>query len=1170
LVERAKELGMNGLALTDHGNLYGALDFYRRAKDVGINPIIGYEAYIAPQSRFQKDAGGMKEASFHLTLLAQNKIGFKNLVKMASRAFLEGFYFKPRIDKELLEAHSEGIICLSGCVSGEFSRTILQQHGDMPDLTGAMEIAGWFHKVFGDRYFIEIQNNGLEIQQLAMQGAIEVAKKVGLPVVATSDAHYVRREDAEAQDILLCINTGKFRTDKQRMKMEGDQFFLRSPQEMFDALGAEHAEALARSQQIADSVNIELDLGQRHFPTYKLPTETTAKDFLHELCISGLKERYADDAERWKDGELAPEVIERLDFELNVINKLGFPNYFLIVWDFVRHSRECGIPATARGSGVGSLVSYALYLSHVCPIRYDLLFERFLDESRKEAPDIDIDFCKLRRGEVINYVKEKYGEANVAQIGTFGTLAARAAIRDVGRALGMPIFRVDQIVAMVPEELHITLNKAIEDSADLKKAYESDPEVRELLDLARKIEGLARNVGTHAAAVVIADKPLDEYVPLGRVAGKEEIITQWAMGDVEAAGLLKMDFLGLRNLTILSKAVDLIEQTTGKRVDPYKFPLDDKETFALLCRGETKGIFQLESGGIRDLLQKMKPDHFRDIIATNALYRPGPLEGGMVDDYVQVKHGRKEAEYPHPVMKDVLEETHGVMVYQEQVMRILNRLGGIALPNAYTCIKAISKKKLPLIAKYKEEFIDGAHSKGLAKNAAAELFEMIEKFAGYGFNKSHSTAYALIAYMTAYLKAHYSVEFMAALLSGDLDGRNFKKKDSLVEHLEDCHRMGIETVIPDVNRSEADFAVADGKILIGLNAIKGCGMIAMESLVKVRNEGGPFRDLFDFCERVDPGLINKATIETLIKAGAFDSLGARRSQLSNVLERAIQSGASKHADRKSGQKGLFDEIEEQSGPAAPVVLPDIPEWEDREKLAAEKEVLGFYLSSHPLAEHQKTLATFCTHTTGDIAALQHRSEVILGGMLSSLKFSQTKNPRPGSTHTKYVMFDLEDMNGAMRCILWPEEFAVHGHLAEADAILVIRGTVDRRPGSEEANIVVNELIPLDELQSRFTKGMMVRVMEQQHGERALQDLFEVLRGYPGNCELQLVLCLADGSRVFMKSDKVRVELNPEMRSRIDNLLGPGNVKLIAAPPTPSRAPQNGRGSYGRDRQMARA
>jgi len=1169
LVDRAKELGMNGLALTDHGNLYGALDFYRKARGAGINPIIGYEAYIAPGSRFQKEASGMKEASFHLTLLAQNKIGFKNLVKMASRAFLEGFYFKPRIDKELLEAHSEGIICLSGCVSGEFSRSILAQSGDMPDLTGAMEIAAWFHKIFGDRYFIEIQNNGLEIQQLAMQGAVEVANKMGLPLVATSDAHYVRREDAEAQDILLCINTGKFRTDKQRMRMEGDQFFLRSPQEMYDALGEKYAEALGRSQEIANSVDIQLDLGQRHFPTYKLPVEKTTQDFLYELCVSGLKERYEGDAERIVEGELSQAVMERLDFELNVINKLGFANYFLIVWDFVRHAREQGIPATARGSGVGSLVSYALYLSHVCPLRYDLLFERFLDESRKEAPDIDIDFCKLRRGDVIQYVKDKYGAANVAQIGTFGTLAARAAIRDVGRALSMPIPAVDAIVAMVPEELHITLNKAIEQSPDLKKAYDSDPQIRELLDLARTIEGLARNVGTHAAAVVIADKPLDEYVPLGRVTGKEEVITQWAMGDVEAAGLLKMDFLGLRNLTILSKAVDLIEQTTGKRVDPYKFPLEDKPTFALLCRGETKGIFQLESGGIRDLLQKMKPDHFRDIIATNALYRPGPLEGGMVDDYVQVKHGRKEAVYPHPVMKDVLEETHGVMVYQEQVMRILNRLGGIPLPDAYTCIKAISKKKLPLIAKYREDFITGAHEKGLAKSAATELFEMIEKFAGYGFNKSHSTAYALIAYMTAYLKAHYSVEFMAALLSGDMDGRNFKKKDSLVEHLEDCRRMNIEIVSPDVNRSEPDFTVADGKIVIGLCAIKGCGQAAMEALLAARKSGGPFRDIFDFCERVDPTQINRATIETLIKAGAFDLLGARRSQVTAVLDRAMQSGAALHADRKSGQKGLFDAMEEDDAPAAvAAALPDIPEWEDRERLAGEKEVLGFYLSSHPLAEYESTLTTYCSHTTTDLGSLPHRSEVILGGMISSIKFSQTKNPRPGSTNTRYAMFDLEDMHGAMRCILWPEEFANHGHLVQADAALVIRGAVDRRPGSEEANVVVNELIPLAELPQRFTRGMMIRVNEQQHSERGLEDLFEILRGYPGNCELQLLLCLEGGSRVFMKSEKLRVELNAEMRSRVDGLLGPGNVKLIAAPPTPSRAPKGN--GYGNGKAYARS
>jgi DNA polymerase-3 subunit alpha len=1157
LVDRAKSLGMNALALTDHGNLYGALDFYRTARAAGINPIIGYEAYIAPGSRFQKDAGGMKEASYHLTLLAQNKTGFRNLIKLSSQAFLEGFYFKPRIDKEILEAHSEGLICLSGCVSGEFSRAILQQHGDLPDLAAAMQTAAWFHKVFGERYFIEIQNNGLEIQQIAMQGAVEVAKRMGLPLVATSDAHYVNREDAEAQDVLLCINTGKFRTDKQRMRMEGDQFFLRSAAEMHAAM-SEHEEALRQSQLIADSVDIQLDLGKRHFPTYKLPEQRTAQDYLYELCVKGLKERYADDPQRLIDGELAPAVVERLEFELSVINKLEFANYFLIVWDFVRHARERDIPATARGSGVGSVVSYALYLSHVCPLKYDLLFERFLDENRKEAPDIDIDFCKDRRADVITYVKEKYGEANVAQIGTFGTLAARAAIRDVGRALGWPIPRVDALVALVPQELHITIEKAIESSPDLKKIHDTDPDSRELLGLAKKIEGLARNVGTHAAAVVIADQPLVEYVPLGRVQGKEEVITQWAMGDVEAAGLLKMDFLGLGNLTTLAKAVELIKQTTGIKVDPYKFPLDDRDTFALLCRGETKGIFQLESGGIRDLLQKMKPDHFRDIIATNALYRPGPLEGGMVDDYVQVKHGRKPAQYPHPVMKDVLEETHGVMVYQEQVMRILNRLGGIALSDAYSCIKAISKKKLPVIAKYREQFVDGTMAKGLDRKQAVELFEMIEKFAGYGFNKSHSTAYALIAYMTAYLKAHYPVEFMAALLSGDIDGRNFKKKDGLVEHLEDCRRMAIEVVPPDVNRSAADFTVADGKISFGLCAIKGCGGAAAAALVAARTSGGPFRDLFDFCERVDPTQLGRATIETLIKAGAFDSFGPRRSQHTAVLERAMQSGAALHADRRSGQKGLFDSLDEppeQTARTAAAAMPDLREWDERERLTAEKEVLGFYLSSHPLAEHEKTLATYCSHSTTDLGQLPHRTEVVVGGMLSSIKISQSKNPRPGASG-KYAMFDLEDIAGSLRCILWSEGFEQFGHLVRADATLVIRGVVDRRPGTEETNLIVNELIPLDQLDGRFTKGIVVRIDQQQHGEEGLSGLYEVLRGYPGKCELQLVVCLDDGSRVFLKSDSMRIDLNAEMRSRVDGLLGPGNLRLIPAPMTRPSPPRN--------------
>ena len=729
LLERTKELGMNSLALTDHGNLYGALEFYEMATAAGIKPIIGYEAYVAPQDRFHKDAASMKEASFHLTLLAKDRTGFKNLLKMASAAFLEGFYFRPRIDKALLEAHNEGIICLSGCVSSEFNRALLsggdpereKAHASSefnwalysagePELQKAMEVAAWFAKVFQGRYYIEIQDNGLEIQRVAMQGAVEVANRMGLPLVATSDVHYVNKEDAVAQDILLCINTGKFRTDAKRMRMETNEFYLRSPEEMYETFRP-HDEAVRRTQEIADAIDVKLELGRRNFPVYSPPEGRTSEDFSRELCLAGLKTKYQNNPQRLVDGQLAPEVMERLDRELSVIEKLGFPNYFLIVWDFVHFARSRGIEATARGSGVGSLVAYALDLSRVCPLEFDLLFERFLDTNRREPPDIDIDFCQVRRGEVIQYVKEKYGQENVAQITTFGTMAARAAIRDVGRALGLSIPRVGAVVAMVPEQLGITLEKALATSDDLKKAYDGDPEVRELIDLARSIEGLARNVGTHAAAVVIADRPLVEYLPLQRVQGKEEVITQWSMVQVEHAGLLKMDLLGLRNLTILTRVVDLIEETTGRRIDPYAFPLDDQATYALLCRGETKGVFQLESGGIRDLLQRMKPDHFRDVIATNALYRPGPLKGGLVDTYIEVKHGRKKAEYKHPVMEEILSETHGVMVYQEQVMRILNRLGGIELAAAYTCIKAISKKNLKLMEKNCQQFVRGARKR---------------------------------------------------------------------------------------------------------------------------------------------------------------------------------------------------------------------------------------------------------------------------------------------------------------------------------------------------------------------------------------------------------------------------------------------------------------------------
>lgn len=1151
LITRAKQHGMNALALTDHGNLHGALEFYQKAKAAGINPIVGYEAYVAPGSRFARgDATSSKDATYHLTLLAQNRTGFRNLVRLASKASLEGFYYKPRIDRELLAELNEGIICLSGCVSSEFSRAILKG-GDTSSLEhDAAEIARWFSGVFKDRYFVEIMNNGLPIQRQALVGAVDIANKLGLPLVATSDAHYVDREDADIQDVLLCINTGRFRTDTNRMRMEGDQFFLRSPEEMYSHF-AGLEEAVARSQTIADSVDIDLELGKRNFPRYSLPPKREADEYLREVCMIGLRDRYRDDEEMLPGGELSDVVRARLDRELGVIERLGFANYFLIVWDFVRHAREMGVPATARGSGVGALVCYALYLSHVCPIRYDLLFERFLDENRLEAPDIDIDFCKERRGEIIQYVRDKYGEANVAQIGTFGTLQARAAIKDVGRALGMPLQTVNQITEMVPDELKITITKALEKNQELRRLYEVDEDVREVLDVARKLEGLARNIGTHAAAVVIADKPLTDYVPLSRVSGKTDIITQWSMGDVEAAGLLKMDFLGLRNLTILSKAVEIIEQTTGKAIDILRLPLDDRETFALLQRGETKGVFQLESGGIRDLLQRMKPDHFRDIIATNALYRPGPLEGGMVDDYVAVKHKRKPAEYLHQVLKEILEETHGVMVYQEQVMRILNRLGGIELASAYTCIKAISKKKEDLIAKNETKFIEGATEKGLSDKQARELWEMILKFAGYGFNKSHSTAYALLAYQTAYLKAHYPVEFMAALLSGDIPGRNFKRKDSLVEHLEDCARMGIDVVPPSVNTAYIDFTVKDNKIYFGLSAIKGCGGASGEAIVTARQAAGPFKDIFEFCERVDPSDCNRSTIETLIKAGGMDCFGARRAQLMAVLDKAIQAGAAALADRRSGQMNFFDDFE--PGDAAnkklvPQSLPDVPEFPETTRLAMEKEVLGMYLSSHPLSQYAQSLKLFTTHTTGQLKNCKARQEVVVGGMISSIKLANTRNPKPGQP-SKYANFDLEDIEGNARCIMWPDGYATQGELVQAEAIVLLRAAVDKRGEGDEYNLIVNEVIPLETASSRFTAGVRIHLHEERHAVDALPRLHEILRGYPGKHEVQLALELLSGETVHIKTRKHRVDITPELRVRLDDLLGQESHRLIMAPPT---------------------
>jgi DNA polymerase-3 subunit alpha len=1150
LVARAKELGMNALALTDHGNLFGAIEFYSACKAAGLNPIIGYEAYVAPQKRTDREARRRGDAGYHLTLLARDRTGFCNLVKMASAAFLEGYHYVPRIDKDLLAAHKDGIICLSGCASGEFSELILKDQ-----LDEAEKLARWFAELYGKNFYVEIQNNGLDIQRQCAAGAIDIARRLGLPLVATSDAHYLCQADSAAHDVLLCINTGKTRGDENRLRYGSDQFYVRPPEEMY-RLFPGHEDAVGRSQEIANGCAIELDFKARHFPVFMPPDKKKPEAYLRELCEHGLSERY---------GASPPaQAVERLGHELDVICRMGFASYFLIVWDFVRFARESGIPSGARGSACGALVSYVLYLSHVDPLAHDLLFERFLDPKRSEAPDIDIDFCQNRREEVIAYVRQKYGEQSVAQIATFGTMAARAAVKDVGRVLDIPLERVTQLTNMIPKTLGITLDDALKQTPDLRREYENDPQARELIDIARNLEGTNRSAGTHAAGVVIANGPLTDYVPLQRVVRKGDdtgskrdeavMTTQWVMGDLEKIGLLKMDFLGLRTLTLLDNAVKLIERTRGLKLDldPSKLLReDDKETFALLQRGDAKGVFQFESDGIRELLKRMKPDHIRDLIACTALYRPGPLGGGMVDAYVNRKHGKESPVYQHPVMEEILAETYGVMVYQEQVMRILNRLGGIELSSAYACIKAISKKKHEIIDQRRAEFIQGAQERGVDEPTAREIFDLITFFGGYGFNKSHSAAYAYVSYQTAYLKAHYAPEFMAALLSSEMDDGN--KRDIMVEHFDDARRLGCPVQPPDVNTGAADFTVVDGRVLFGLTAIKGVGRGAAEEIVRARQENGPFKDVFDFCERIDLKVANRAAIERLIKAGALDRFG-HRAQLMHVLPGALQAAGEIQDDRRHGQRNFFDVFAggapEQG--ADPTALPDIPEWSTAEKLKNEKEALDFYLSSHPLAQHEDLLSRFSTHRVAQLCELPAGLEVTMGGMLTQVRFMNTKKARNGNS--RYCRCKLEDFTGLAECVMWPDDFVRYKDLVAEDRICFVVASVERT--REEPGLVITRVLTLDQAQKERTTGLVVDLSLAAHAPTHIESMVRVLQRAPGNCPVFVYVRDGAGKVLRLKAgDGLKVNPATLPKSELEMIVGTGRVHFAR--------PGNGNGRNGK-------
>jgi DNA polymerase III subunit alpha len=1148
LVAQTKKLGMNAVALTDHGNLYGAVELYREAGAVGINPIIGYEAYVAPRGLGEKSAS-RKDAATHLTLLAKNTTGFKNLIKLASAAFLDGFRFVPRIDKDLLTARSEGIICLSGCLSGEFNELLLR---DNPDEAEAL--AAWYAKLFGKDFYIEIQNNGLEIQDACTEAAVRIARKMGIALVATADAHYLCQEDALAHDVLICINTGAKRSDEKRMRYgEGSRFpnpyFVRSPEDMYRLFeGLE--DAVQRSQEIADGVHIDIDFTKRHFPVFTPPDKKKPEDYLRELCQAGLRERY---------GDPPPEAaLRRLEHELDIICRMGFASYFLIVWDFVRFARESGIPATARGSGCGAIVSYVLKISHVCPLEYDLLFERFLDPSRNEPPDIDIDFCQDRREQVIAYVKQKYGEQSVAQIGTFGTLAAKAAIKDVGRVLDIPLDRVNQMNKLVPMRgaISASLDEALAESPDFRREYETDPQVREWIDIARRLEGTNRNAATHAAGVVIANGLITDYVPVQRIARRGNgselpsradfksdpvITTQWVMGDVERIGLLKMDFLGLRTLTLLDNTLRLIEKTRREQIDLHKLPLDDAETYKMLQRGDAKGVFQFEKEGFRELLKRLKPDNIRDIIACTALYRPGPLEGGMIDEYIDCKHGRRRAAYPHSIMEELLAETHGVMVYQEQVMRILNRLGGIELSSAYACIKAISKKKEEIIDARKIDFIKGAKEHGLTREKAEEIFELIVKFGGYGFNKSHSAAYAHVSYHTAYLKRHYTPEFMAALLSSEIDDGN--KRDIMVEHIADARKFGVDVLPPDVNSGEADFAVVDGKIAFGLTAIKGVGRGAAEEIVRARQEKDAFQGLYDFCERVDHRIVNKTAMERLIKAGALDACAGpsgHRAQLLAALPAAMQQAAERQQDRRRGQMSFFDVLEgsvgEDGGLANDVPLPEVPRWVNIEHLKFEKEALDFYFSSHPLAEFDADLRRYASHEVQQLRELEHNAEARIGGMISQVRLMTTKRG------DRFVRCKIADFTGQAECVMWPSDFARYKDCFVDDRIFLVEAIVDWQGRGDEPVLQLRKVLTIEQAKKDLTRGLVLRMVLGQHSAEVIDGVARVLKRSQGPCPVFMQVRDGAGRRAhFRLGDDFKVHPAEVKVEELEMLLGPGSV-----------------------------
>lgn len=1034
LVSHVKEMGQTALAITDHGVMYGAVYLYKECIKQGIKPIIGCEIYVTRGSRFDKSGNG-KEKLAHLILLAENNEGYQNLIKICSKAWTEGYYHRPRADHELLEKYHEGLIVTSACVGGEVPQAIL--NGDMDE---ARKVIEFYINTFGkDNYFLEIQNHGLPEEAAVRPVLASLAKEYGLGLVATNDFHYTKKEDARSQEIKLCISTGKTLDDPYHFHFANDEFYCKSGDEMRAILG-NFPGAIENTRVIADRCNVELTFGEHKLPSFDVPEGETAASYLRKLCEKALPERYAvvTDKER-----------SRMDYELGVIDKMGFSDYFLIVMDFIHYAKSHGIPiGPGRGSAAGSIVSYLLHITEVDPLRFDLLFERFLNPARVSMPDIDTDLCYRRRGEVIEYLARKYGSDQVAQIITFGTLAARAVIRDVGRVTNMPLREVDRIAKMLPVGPGVTLKKTMEGSREFRDLYDSDTTVHRLIDHCLDLEGISRNSGTHAAGVVICSKPVEEYVPI-QLTQDGFIQTQYEKDQVEQLGLLKMDLLGLRNLTVIHDALEMIRENRGIDLDINKIPSEDEETCKMLCDGDTIGVFQSESSGFTSLLMQLHPERFEDLIPMVALYRPGPLGSGMAEDFIKRKHGKIPVEYPHPSLEPILKETYGVILYQEQVMQIASVMGGFSLGQADMLRRAMGHKEPEILQQNRETFVDGAVANGVDDRTANYVFDLMVHFAGYGFNKSHSVCYGWIAWQTAYLKAHYRPEFMAAMMTcynGD--------RDKVSRYISDTRRAGVVIAAPDVNLSEAYFSVKGDKILFGLDGIQNVGEGAVRSIIEARKQGGPFKSLSDFVERADNRGLNSRACESLIRCGALDSLGANRSQLLAALPEALGDAQSIRNERASGQLNLF------GGEETPetIVYPDLPDMDPKEKIEWERKLLGFYVSGHPLDSYKEQLKA-CTplyHLTAEGNQYDGRM-VTIGGTISRIKGTMTKKGQPMG----YVT--IEDYDGEVETVVFPSVWETVRPILAEDAAVAIRGRV--QANERDVRVLAEEIIPLDKLRA---------------------------------------------------------------------------------------------------------